>query len=82
MMTSNPDGTITVRAVLQIQVDPVAWARDMMGEHPDNVLQTDVRRNVRRYVGQQVRELAMNESEHSDLDRVPIGDVRVEGVSL
>lgn len=49
-MKTNPDGTIDVRVVLTVTVDPVAWVRDMMDENPDELLQKEVRRDVKTWV--------------------------------
>lgn len=79
-MRTNLDGTIDVRAVLTIRVDPVAWAQCMMGTHPDEVLQKDVRRDVKSFVRTQVQALAGAESAYDSSVGIPIDTVTVEGV--
>lgn len=69
----NPDGTIDVRVVLTVRVDPDSWVARVMDEHPTEVLQSEVRRNVKRYV----RDLVAGHDEgafHS------IKDVAAQGV--
>lgn len=46
----NRDGTIDVRVVLNVRVDPRAWAEDVMEENPDEVLLREIRKSVKRFV--------------------------------
>lgn len=70
-MRTNADGTIDVRVELIVQVDPKAWAEDMMGDPA--ALQTDVRRDVKRWVRNHLVE------DNMDGER-PYGDVTVRGL--
>lgn len=69
MRAPNFDGTIDVRVVLRIRVDPREWVEDMMNEHGDEVLSTEVRRDIKAYV----RNLAAEST-------APFRDVRAEGI--
>lgn len=56
---TNPDGTIDVRVVLTVTVDPVVWAGQFINEnHPFEVTQTLVRRDVKAHVRQLVADEA------------------------
>lgn len=72
------DGTIEVRVVLHVKVDPKLWARDMMGEHPDEVLQREVRDHVKDWVVKSIDYCSHDSSAHSDMDSVPITEVILE----
>lgn len=48
-MGRNPDGTITVRVVLSVTVDPEEWVADMMNT-VEPVLDKNIRQDVKRYV--------------------------------
>lgn len=79
-MTKNADGTVNVRVVLTVQVDLDAWARSMMGENPDDTLQKDVRRDVKKQVRNRIAEWPMEESNYDEETTVPIGYVDAEGL--
>lgn len=73
------DGTIEVRVVLFVRVDPQAWALDMMGEHPDEVLHKEVRADVKQYAARLIEESGMKESTYRpDETSVPILDVIID----
>ena len=68
----NADGTIDVRVVLTVKVDPDIWAEEVMETNPDEVLLKEIRSNVKRWVRDFV------EGQASD---VPIVDhVEAQGV--
>lgn len=67
----NPTGTIHVRVVLDVEVDPDAWARDMM--HAPDTLVTEVRRDVKRWTRDVVSGLPADE-------HAPIGEVTAQGI--
>jgi hypothetical protein len=79
---TNPDGTIDVRVALTVQVDPDAWAQYMMDLDPSEVLQKEVRRDVKRYVRNIVADRAMHDADYGEDDgvQVPIGTVTVQGL--
>lgn len=77
---TNDDGTINVRVVLRVQVDPRAWAAGMMGESPDEILQKDVRRDVKKRIRNKIAEWPMSCSDYDEEMNVPVGDVTAEGV--
>jgi hypothetical protein len=89
-MNTNPDGTIDVQVVLTVQVDPHAWARYMMGENPDEVLQKEVRHDVKKQVRNRIQDWPNGLAEYGGYDadgeeledpvNVPIGDVTARGV--
>lgn len=68
----NSDGTIDVRVVLTVRIDPGDWVADVMHEHPDEVLVTEVRRDVKAYI----RELIV---QHEPTRHI-IRDASVQGV--
>lgn len=74
----NPDGTIEVRVVLYVTVDPAAWAQNMMGEHPDEVTSREVRAHVKEFASDVVYGEHLKSCRHSDIDPVPITGVVLE----
>lgn len=79
-MATSPDGTITVRVVLQVQVDPDAWARTMMDTDPDELLQKEIRRDVKTRVRNRIADWSTSTSEFDDYTDVPIGTVTAQGL--
>lgn len=69
----NADGTIDVRVVLTVRVDPDAWAADMMGDEPDETLLREIRKDVKRWVRNHIAEANMD-------GEYPIGDVTAQGI--
>lgn len=69
------DGTIEVRVVLYVRVDPKAWAENMMGLHPDEVLHRDVRGSVKGYARHLLASSPQLQSTFSQIDPVPITSV-------
>lgn len=72
-MTAKPnwDGTIDVRVVLTVRIDPKAWVEDVMEEHAEEVLAKEVRRDVKA----RVRDTVL---EHSET--LGLRSVKAEGV--
>lgn len=79
-MKTNADGTIEVRVVLTIQVDPNAWAATMMNERPEELLQKEVRRDVKKRVRDRIAEWPMDPSDYDEDTNVPIGEVYTQGL--
>lgn len=72
------DGTIEVRVVLHVKVDPKAWAENMMGDHPDEVRHKEIRDHVKTYIRDVASDARHNWAAHSEIDQVPITDVILE----
>lgn len=79
-MATNPDGTIDVQVVLTVNVDPAEWARLMMGEHPAEVLQKEVRRSVKARIRNHISNWSLASSDQDRDELVPIGAVHVRGL--
>lgn len=73
-MGKNRDGTMDVRIVLNVRVDPKAWAEGVMDEHPDEPLLKEIRRSVKTTVRDHVK--ALVDEEHS----YPVLRVHAEGI--
>lgn len=71
----NDDGTVDVRVVLTVRVDPIAWAEQVMDEHPGEVTSYEVRKDVKKRVRDHVAAAEMGGDDH-----LPITRVRAEGV--
>lgn len=76
----NADGTIDVRVVLNVRVDPYTWAEDVMGERPDEVLAREVRKSVKQVVRDHVKGLAGTPSPHEPSRPHPVFRVHAEGI--
>lgn len=75
----NRDGTIDVRVVLNVRVDPRAWVEDVMEEHPDEVLLREIRKSVKTTIWAHVREMAEEQAPYSD-HNYPVLRVHAEGI--
>lgn len=75
----NDDGTIDVRVVLTLRVDPINWATDMMARAPMDVLQTAIRNDVKREIRDRVRKLDEQPCRFSSAP-IPISRVEAQGV--
>lgn len=79
-MKTCADGTIEVRVVLTVEVDPNAWARTMMDENPDELLQKEVRRDVKKRVRDRIADWPTYPSDLDEENNVPIGKVFAQGI--
>lgn len=77
-MRTGPTGTIHVRVALDVEVDPVAWAKYMMDRYPDETLQVEVRRDVKKRIRNRIADWPMAQSDYDADVEVPIGDVGLE----
>lgn len=60
------DGTIDIRVVLRVRVDPKAWAASVMEEHDEEVTASEVRKDVKV----RLRDIVRDHSEALGLQQV------------